>query len=276
MELFSSWTGSDFLLFYTTLLGLSAVAAWWWIPAQLRPAGRLSESLDAEDLAVLAGGQSRFADSLLADLFVRGGLAGVDDGKLEVVQRSIPASPAGKVLLAYGAPIALKDARQVLAAHAERVAARLRRAGLLLRSDELARLRWFTVAPFIALLLLGIYRQRAGSALGEPTGYLVILMVLTAVLVVVRFVQFDARTRAGLAVVAREQARASRLSRAPQPDEVATAVALFGTGVLVGTPWEPVHAMRKQDGSGGDSSFTSDSTGDSGGDGGGGCGGCGG
>ncbi|MFY8049503.1 MAG: TIGR04222 domain-containing membrane protein [Erythrobacter sp.] len=276
MELFSSWTGSDFLLFYTTLLGLSAVAAWWWIPAQLRPAGRLSESLDAEDLAVLAGGQSRFADSLLADLFVRGGLAGVDDGKLEVVQRSIPASPAGKVLLAYGAPIALKDARQVLAAHAERVAARLRRAGLLLRSDELARLRWFTVAPFIALLLLGIYRQRAGSALGEPTGYLVILMVLTAVLVVVRFVQFDARTRAGLAVVAREQARASRLSRAPQPDEVATAVALFGTGVLVGTPWEPVHAMRKQDGSGGDSSFTSDSSGDSGGDGGGGCGGCGG
>jgi len=280
MELFSSWTGSDFLLFYTTLLGLSAVAAWWWIPAQLRPAGRLSESLDAEDLAVLAGGQSRFADSLLADLFVRGGLAGVDDGKLEVVQRSIPASPAGKVLLAYGAPIALKDARQVLAAHAERVAARLRRAGLLLRSDELARLRWFTVAPFIALLLLGIYRQRAGSALGEPTGYLVILMVLTAVLAVMRFVQFDARTRAGLAVVSREQARASRLARAPQPDEVATAVALFGTGVLVGTPWEPVHAMRRQDGSGSDSSFTSDSSGDgssdSGGDGGGGCGGCGG
>jgi len=34
--------------------------------------------------------------------------------------------------------------------------------------------------PFGVLLVIGLYRQRAGSALGEPTGYLVILMVLTA------------------------------------------------------------------------------------------------
>ena len=275
MQLFSSWTGSDFLQFYIALLGLSAVAA-WWIPAQLRPSGRPSDSLDAEDLAVLGGGRERFADSLLADLFVRGGLAEVGSGKLEVVQPGIPASPAGKVLLAYGAPISSSEASKVVGAHAERVAARLRRAGLLLRPEELTQLRWLSIAPLCALLLLGLYRQRAGSAEGEATGFLVILMVLTAVLALVRFFKVDRRTREGIAAVQRARARGSRLSSAPRPEEVSIAVALFGTGVLVGTPWEPVHAMRHQ-GSNGDGGGSSDSSSDGGGDGGGGgCGGCGG
>jgi uncharacterized protein (TIGR04222 family) len=274
MELFSSWTGSDFLQFYIALLVLSAVAA-WWIPAQLRPAGRASDSLDAEDLAVLGGGRERFADSLLADLFARGGLAAVSAGKLEVVQPGLPASPAGKALLAYGAPISASAASRAVGVHAERVAARLRRSGLLLRPEELTQLRWLSIAPFCALLLLGLYRQRAGSAEGEATGFLVILMVLTAVLALLRFFKVDHRTREGIAAVQRERARGSRLSSAPRPEEVSTAVALFGTGVLVGTPWEPVHALRHQSG-GGDGGGSSDSSGDGGGDGGGGCGGCGG
>ncbi|MCL9981868.1 MAG: TIGR04222 domain-containing membrane protein [Erythrobacter sp.] len=274
MELFSSWTGSDFLQFYIMLLVLSAVAG-WWIPAQLRPAGRASESLDAEDLAMLGGGRERFADSLLADLFVRGGLAAVSAGKLEVVQPGLPASPAGKALLAYGAPISASAASKAVGVHAERVAARLRRSGLLLRPEELTQLRWLSIAPFCALLLLGLYRQRAGSAEGEATGFLVILMVLTAGLALLRFFKVDHRTRAGIAAVQGFRARAARLSAAPRPEEVATAVALFGTGVLVGTPWEPVHAMRHQ--SGGGDGGSSDSSSDGGSDGGGGgCGGCGG
>jgi hypothetical protein len=108
---------------------------------------------------------------------------------------------------------------------------------------------------------------------GEATGLLVILMVLTAVLAALRFFKVDQRTRAGIAAVARERARGSRLSSAPRPEELSTAVALFGTGVLVGTPWEPVHAMRHQGTSSSDGS-SSDSGGDSGC--GGGCGGCGG
>lgn len=274
MELFSSWTGSDFLQFYIMLLGVSALAA-WWIPAQLRPYGRPSDSLDAEDLAVLGGGRERFADSLLADLFVRGGLAVVSAGKLEVVQPGLPASPAGKALLAYGAPISASAASRTVGVHAERVAARLRRSGLLLRPEQLTQLRWLSIAPFCALLLLGLYRERAGSAEGEATGFLVILMVLTAAFAAWRFFKFDHRTREGIAAVARERARATRLSSAPRPEEVSIAVALFGTGVLVGTPWEPVHAMRHQ-GSSGDGGGSSDSSSDGGSDGGGGCGGCGG
>lgn len=276
MQLFSSWTGSDFLLFYIMLLGFCTLAA-WWIPAHLREPGRRGEATDFESLALLAGGRERFVDSLLADLVVRGGLAAAGEGKLMVAQSGLPASPAAKTLLAVEAPISLAEARKLLDIHVERVTARLQRSGLLMRTEDLTRLRWLSVAPFGALLMLGLYRQRAGSVLNEPTGYLVGLLVLTVVLAMLRYSRSDPRTREGIAAVKRQRAQSARLARAPQPGEAAVAVALFGTGVLVGTPWEPVHAMRHQGSS--DGGASADSSGDSGADGccgGGGCGGCGG
>lgn len=272
MELFSSWTGSDFLLFYMMLLALSCFAA-WWIPAHLREPGRRSAPDDVESIALLAGGQARFVDSLLADLFVRGALVPSDKARLFIGERGLPLTPAGQSLLDMDAPVTLNDARKALQAHADRIATRLQRAGLLLRPEEDARLRWLSVTPFAALFVLGLYRQRAGSAIGEPTGFLVVLLVLTIVLAVIRFAKSDPRTVAGIAAVRELRSRHDRLARAPRADEAAMAVALFGTGVLVGTPWEPVHAMRqKESDSGGGDGGGSDSDGD----GGGGCGGCGG
>ncbi len=275
MQLFSSWTGSDFLLFYTALLGLSTFAA-WWMPAHLRSPGRRGESVDAEGLALLAGGRERFADALLADLYVRGGLAPGEAGTLVVADPRLPTSPAGRALLAADAPLSLKEARAVLDVHAGRLAARLQRGGLLLRPAEVARLRWLSVAPFAALFMIGFYRERAGSSLGEPTGFLIALMVVTAVIALFRFFRIDPRTQAGIAAVAHARKQSGRLARAPRSDEVPMAVALFGTGVLVGTPWEPVHAMRQQSGSSDSGSSDGGSSDSGGGDGGGGCGGCGG
>jgi uncharacterized protein (TIGR04222 family) len=276
MELFSSWTGSDFLLFYSMLLAFSAAAA-WWIPAHLRDPGRRGATSDLESVAVLAGGRARLADSLLADLYVQGVLAEGGKGKLHVAGNAAGVSPAGQAVLAINAPVTLAQARKALAVHAERAAARLQRAGLLLRPEAHARLRWLSIAPFAALFLFGLYRQRAGDALGESTGFLVILLVLTVVLAIIRFAKSDPRTAAGIAAMQDLRARNGRFSRAPRPDEAAMAVALFGTAVLVGTPWEAVHAMRQQgagDGGGADAS-TDSGSGDSG-CGGGGCGGCGG
>ena len=275
MELFSSWTGSDFLLFYAAMLGLCSLAA-WWLPAQLRSGGRRGESADAESLALLAGGRARFADAVLADLVARGGLVAGDADRLVVADPRVSSSPAGRSLLAAEAPLSLKEARERLDVHAERLSARLQRGGLLLRPDEVASLRWLSVTPLAALFMVGFYRERAGSTLGEPTGFLIALMVVTAVIALVRFFSIDPRTKAGIAEVARHKAASARLARAPRAEEAALAVALFGTGVLVGTPWEPVHAMRQQGSSsdsGGGDSGSSDS---GGGDGGGGCGGCGG
>ncbi|MCL9998442.1 MAG: TIGR04222 domain-containing membrane protein [Erythrobacter sp.] len=274
MELFSSWTGSDFLLFYSVLLGFAGASA-WWIPNLLRDSGRRGNLDDVESIAVLAGGRKRLADSLLAELFVHGALGEGEKGKLAITHRNVAVSPAARALLEAGEPLSLADARTALAAHAERVAAKLQRAGLLMRDTEFARLRWLAITPLAALFLLGLYRQRVGDAVGEPTGFLVMLLILTFAIAVVRFVTVDPRTAAGAAAVHDLRERNGRFSRAPMPDEAAMAVALFGTAVLVGTPWEPVHAMRKPEGDGGSGCGGSSSDGGSG-CGGGGCGGCGG
>jgi uncharacterized protein (TIGR04222 family) len=274
MELFSSWTGSDFLSFYIMLLGASMLAA-WWIPAHLRAAGRESDSPDAEGIALLARGRQGYTDSVLADLYARGGLKHFADGKLHVEQPDLPASPAGRTLLASRQPLTQRLADKLLLAHAGRVTARLQREGLMLRPEELSRLRWLSIAPFIALFILGLYRHRAGSAIGEPTGFLTILMILTIVLAVVRFWKCDPRTVSGIEAVQQLRKTSERLRLAPRAEEAALAVALFGTAVLVGTPWQPVHAMRQQQGSG-DSGGSSGGADGGGGDGGGGCGGCGG
>lgn len=275
MQLFSSWTGSDFLLFYILLLGLSILAA-WWIPAQLRAVGRRCESLDSEDIALLAGGNASHTDSVIADLYARGAIINYGDEKLRVLEPDMSASPSGRALLAAKTPFSRATAERLLAAHASRIAARIQREGLLLQSHELNRLRWISMAPFAVLFMIGLYRQRAGSALGEATEFLLILLGLTAGLAVIRFIKFDQRTVCGIEAVRRMRDQSSRLRRAPRPEDAAMAVALFGTGVLVGTPWEPVHALRQQGSGDGSSGGSGDSSSDSGGDGGGGCGGCGG
>jgi uncharacterized protein (TIGR04222 family) len=136
MQLFSSWAGSEFLLFYIMLLGVSTLAA-WWIPAHLRPVGRHSEALDAEDLALLTGGSASHTDSVIAELYARGALINYGDGKLRVLEPDIPASAAGRALLLAQKPLSRNAADNLLSAHAMRIAARMRREGLLLRSEEL-------------------------------------------------------------------------------------------------------------------------------------------
>jgi uncharacterized protein (TIGR04222 family) len=272
MQLFSSWTGSDFLLFYIMLLLVATLAA-WWMPAHLRGEGGRGESADAEDIAFLAGGRASHTDSVIADLFARGGIIETGNGRFSVIEQGLPASPSGRALLATRTPFSREEAHSVLAIHAARIAARLRREGLMLGPEQANRLRWLSVAPFMTLALIGLYRQRSGSALGEPTGFLIVLLVITAVLTLIRFIKFDQRTAAGIEAVRDRRESASRLRRAPQANEAALAVALFGTGVLAGTPWEHVHALRRK----GTSDGSGDSNGgDGGGDGGGGCGGCGG
>lgn len=272
MQLFSSWTGSDFLLFYSVLLVLAGVAA-WWMPSLLREPGRRARLDDLESAALLTGGPSRLTDAALTELYVYDALADGGKGKVLVADRNVPVSPAAKALQAAGGPLSLANAKQALSIHADRVTARLQRAGLLMRDADFTRLRWLCVTPFAAAFLIGLYRQRAGQAEGEPTGFLVALMILTLILAATRFFTIDPRTRAGVEAVTDLRTRHDRYARAPLAGEAAFAVALFGTTVLVGTPWEPVHAMRKSEGDGGG--------GDGGGDGGsgcggGGCGGCGG
>ena len=273
MQLFETWTGADFLAFYAvmlvTCLGLSL-----WITANLRPAGRKVKLEDPEEIALLAGGAERHALTVLADLYVQGAIDRAKKSSVSVRRAQAQTTPAGTAVLRKVGDFSLGETMRTLRDHAAEIEQRLVRRGLLMERGEAIRLRVFTALPFVALFFLGLYRERAGAALGEPTGFLIALLVVTAVVGLVRFAGDNARTVAGNRALREWQKRSSRLKRAPQGGEVPLAVGLFGTGVLAGTPFAHVHAMR-QSGSG-DSGSGGDGGGD-GGDGGGGCGGgCGG
>jgi uncharacterized protein (TIGR04222 family) len=73
MEIFASYSGQDFLLFYAIMLA-TCVLAGLWIPANLRAEGRPGEVEDLEEVAVLTGGAERLNLAVLSSLFARGAL----------------------------------------------------------------------------------------------------------------------------------------------------------------------------------------------------------
>lgn len=266
MELFSSTTGSGFLLFYAALLA-AASAASWAIPARWRDSGRSGEVPDAESAALLAGGPRRLADAVLADLYVRGRIEAAGGSRLAVGRRSLAASPAGKALLSLEEPLTPQAVQRAIAPHADRLSARLRRAGLLMWPESHLRLRWLSVAPLGALLLFGLYRLRLASTEGEPTRWLVILLVLTSALAVLRFLRSDPLTKAGISALAVLRERRGRGAGGARGEDAAMAVALWGTAVLAGTPFEALHALRQPvDASGSSADGGSSGWGDWGGD----------
>ena len=274
MNLFETWTGPDFLAFYAVML-VTCVGLALWIPANLRPEGRKTRIEDPEEIAMLAGGAQRHALAIIADLYVQGALDKAQKSKASVARTSADTTSAGAAVLRKVGAFSVSEVVRTLKDHAKEIEARLQQRGLLMESGEAIKLRLLSIAPFVALALIGLYRQQAGKELGEPTGYLVGLLILTAVCAVMRFSSANPRTQGGNAVLKRWREQSSRLKRAPEGPEVGLAVGLFGTGVLAATPYAHVHAM-KQSASGGDGSGAADGDGGGGGGCGGGCGGCGG
>lgn len=273
MEIFSSYSGADFLLIYAVMLA-TCVLAGLWIPANLRSPGRRGDELAMEEVAVLSGGLERHAQAVSADLLARGGLAAASAKTVRVDRDDLETGSAGRSVLRKVGEFGLREIGVAVGGDGQAIRQKLEARGLMMSKSEVSRLRWLSVLPYAALFAIGLYRQQAGEALGEPTGLLIGLLVLTFIFALIRMARFNARTMAGNEVIRKLEEESSRLRRAPQAGEAGVAVALFGTGVLVGTPWEPVHAMRQAAG-GGDGGSSGDS-GDGGGGCGGGCGGCGG
>ncbi len=271
---FSSYTGTDFLLFYLLLLA-TAVAASLWMPGRLRPEGRDVAMRDAELLAYLSGGPARFADSVAAALVARSDMR-VADKNLVPVPNAQGRTRAEQALLRDYSGYGWNDVLQALSPHADAAERQLEVKGLLLEQSERWKLRLLPALPFAVLLLIGLYRRQAGAALGEPVDFLSVLMMGTLLLAVVRLAVFNPRTHAGNDAVEEARNSHARLSTAPTREEMGLAVGLFGTSVLVGTPFMALHTMRHQQ-QGGDSGGGSGCGSDGGsGCGGGGCGGCGG
>ena len=275
---FASYTGPEFLLFYAALI-VAALVASFWISGNTRPEGRRAEVHSSEDLALLAGGPNRFAESVLATLFAREDLQ--IGRKTITVARAAGkgATEAERAILSRESSFTMSTARSILKRHALERQEELASAGLLIARKDQFRLQSFPIAPFLLVLAIGLFRLLAGSAQGEPIGLLALLMLVAAGLTAWRFLAFVPRTRAGEDVLERAVAEKSRIAAAPTRAEAGLAVGLFGTAVLIGTPFVPLHTAKAQamGGAGGTTGDSSSDGGDGGGGcGGGGCGGCGG
>lgn len=258
-----------FLALYAALLVLAGGAS-LLIPARLRAEGRSGPVHDADALAWLAGGPGRVAESAAGGLLACGALSGAGRASFHVDRRGGGRNHAEAAALALPSPVRWKDLDEVLRGAAEPAERRLVAAGMAVDRAEAARLRWLATLPLLLLTAFGVIRWVVGVERDRPVEYLAIALLATAVLAGVRFRSVEPHTRAGGRALAEARARAARLRLAPTAPEVDLAVALFGTGVLVGSPWEALHQARSAEGDSGGGGCGSD------GDGGGGCGDCGG
>lgn len=269
----STYSGPDFLVFYAAAM-VAAVVAGLWLPRFLRADGRDRAAGDLE-LAWLAARSGRVTEAVLARLLGKAALEPSGSNKLRATRGASSTDPADQAILRLGGSFGIAEAHKALKPTISTVEARLIEKELVLGGGGRWSLRLIAILPYLAVLGLGWYRREAGQAAGEPVGILTVMMVVLAIVMLVRFAILDPRTRAGQHAVAQAQARSSRLKTAPTRAELGLGVALFGTAVLVATPFAELHAMRQAAGTDGSGGYTSDTGGSSDG-GGGGCGGCGG
>ena len=265
-------TGGPFLQLYILLL-VATVIAGFVIPRWLRPDGRSARVTDTRQLALLAGGASRFADAVVMRLLAARALVMIDKKSFHVAARGAGDSPADRSILAIPGDIRWSMIETALKPYAQPVRSKLVAAGLMMDDGLMLQMRFLQTLPYALLLMFGATKLLVGVERDKPVGFLTGLLILTAVFALIRWTAVDRKTRTGHDVLARARSDAERLRRAPTANETDVAVALFGTSVLVGSDWGDFHAMRTA--SSGDSGGGSSDGGGSG-CGGGGCGGCGG
>jgi uncharacterized protein (TIGR04222 family) len=273
------WNGGAFLALYAVLyigavIGGNAIASW------LRPEGIRMPPGNDDELAVLAGGGSRLAETVLARLLSRDG-ASIDNGRITFGAPSVTSSTIEREVTQLSSPAKWSTIQQRAAAAARRIEEQLVSRALLMERGAARTLGLYAAIPLMLLIALGLAKLQVGIARDRPVGFLIAFLIASVVALLFRVFGTDRRTKAGIAVLKDVQQRSERLKRAPTSDETGTAVALFGTAVLVGSPLAELHRMRQGSGDSGsgwtDSSSSGDGSSSDGGSGcgGGGCGGCG-
>lgn len=270
-------TGGPFLQLYGGLL-IVTILAGFLIPRWIRPEGRTPRRIDTDDLAYLAGGGTRFAETVATRLLSTNQLA--MDGKNKFTPSHLGnGTPVERSVLALPDGASWGRVEGAVGKHAGKVRERLIAGDLLMGAGEALQMRFFQTLPYLLLIGFGYTKLLIGEARGKPVGFLTMFLIVTAIFAFIRFAALDRRTRAAHEVLAEARERSERIRRAPAGGETDLAVALFGTTVLVGSDWGAFHQMRAAS-SGGDSGTSSSGGGDGGGGGsgcgGGGCGGCGG
>jgi uncharacterized protein (TIGR04222 family) len=264
------WAAGPFLAFY---LATAAIVFVWGfrLRSTIGPAAQAIGRLSELELAYLAGGASRLGDAALLSLTSgNGAMIDPNGHAITVTDRAPLARLIGRMPFLQLQPNMTRQQFQAaLKPIVELVQGRLQKLGYHPTNDQMTSFR-MSVLPYVGLLLVfGMIKVFLGAERNHPVGFLVILLILTAIAGIVLATR-PARTRAGKDAVARYRASHARAARAPLDHELLLAVALSGAVVLSGTDYAPVYAASRTMSNSGNSGCGG---GGGGGDGGG-CGGC--
>lgn len=273
MELgLAQYDAEQFLVIFAGLVVLGWLLA-LVVPLILRPVGEPNVPANAGLYAALASGKSRYAEAIMAGLLASGRLE-MEGKTFHVRDRQAASGGAESRLMSLGDSFGWKSFARAIDSGYQADRDALIEGGLLTGSGQAFPLRLIAAVPMMLIVLLGLYRLQAGRALGEPIGILAVLIVLGLVVIGWRLLDGLRLTREGKRALRDARQENVGLKRAPTREQMALGVAIFGTAVLAGTPYDPLHAMRHS--SGGDAGYAGDGGDGGSGCGGGGCGGCGG
>jgi uncharacterized protein (TIGR04222 family) len=269
-----SWPATAFLSFYCIGALLLWVGSRVWLRHLMRslPAVPVNEPLLPLDVAFLAGGARRVAETCITDALVNGVLQ-FDPSSRRLIRggtRNVDTHSELADATANGQGLDRDAAFRVAAPAAERVRRKLEQLGYCLEPSQTKEITTRTAWLLQLWLILGVLKIAVGIMGDMPVGLLIVVCVLIGLAVANRRGTSLILSVSGEQALAQVRKRHQRLQRAPQNHELALAVALVGMSILSETALADWHQAQAPGRSTGDSSSSGDSSSD------GGCGGCGG
>jgi uncharacterized protein (TIGR04222 family) len=293
------WSGEQFLSAYIPFLGVLLLAAKAWQYSLNQPSEEPRQGeleLDPYQVAVL--GQREAGVRAAVAALVHAGALRMEGGALKVAgpppARLMPFERA--VYDAVAGPVGtVSELCKVLESRLDGMEEGLRNRGLLMTPEVAERYREYPRWLFFGVGFgLGLMKLVVGMSRARPVGFLLVVFLVATMLGFALLGSAPRRTKRGDKALAklrqdntalRTTASADGAWGAMSTGNVAMAVALFGTGMLVTSGMGDLREYLVPPGSGGsgDVGFSDSGGGDSGGGdsggsscGGGGCGGCGG
>jgi uncharacterized protein (TIGR04222 family) len=285
--------GPEFLALYLILLFIAVGVAFlirWTLRAPADEPIEEPGNLDPYEAAYLAAGASLAVDAAIASLVQRETLAVETGGRRLTIagrlrDKSHDLERAVYKSIAAEAGATVEAVRPDAKRAADKIRQRLEDLGLVVADGAAWTARLSSVVPIGALIVLGLMKIQVGMSRNRPVSFLVILCILSALIAVAFLAVRPLRSRRGDRVLGRLKHENAALQYAAQPesaglagDDLALAVALFGTSILVAGPLAGLRAALlppPSSGSGGGCGGGSSCGGGGCGGGGGGCGGCG-
>lgn len=228
-----AWHGGAFLSLFAVLL--LATVAGFAIAAWLRPKGRPARLASADEYAVLTGKCDRFAETLLVRMLQRDLLA-LEGGKLVTYRAGAGTDEVERAVLSIGSPLGWGKVRRATDLFADRIEQRLIASGLLMKRGAARWRALIATLPLMTLLGFCFIKFRIESDLHRPVGLLLLFLLATTVAVLILWRSVNRQTRAGLAIWHEARVRFAWLRQGATGHEAGMAAALFGIGVLAGSP----------------------------------------